>query len=37
MRGGLHAWSLKEALKYSAFPAAQGRAAKISGCKLLIL
>jgi len=27
----------RETLKYSAFPAAQGRAAKISGCKLLIL
>jgi hypothetical protein len=28
---------IEETLKYSAFPAAQGRAAKISGCKLLIL
>jgi hypothetical protein len=28
---------IKETLKYSAFPAAQGRAAKIGSAKLLIL
>jgi hypothetical protein len=33
----LAAKATRETLKYSAFPAAQGRAAKIGGCKPLIL